>query len=100
MRDKREAITVSGHQTGERVLAHDGRSVLREVELWGQIHEMTLPKQRHPKVPCLSFPLNNCRIPDDCIDSKRYPLFMAREVMRQLIDNLCVTTAVHPGALS
>jgi len=41
-----------------------------------------------------------CRIPDDCIDSKRYPLFMAREVMRQLIDNLCVTTAVHQGALS
>jgi hypothetical protein len=42
----------------------------------------------------------SCRIPDDCIDSKRYPLFMAREVMRQLIDNLCVATAVHPGALS
>jgi RHS repeat-associated protein len=41
-----------------------------------------------------------CRIPDHCIDSKRYPLFMAREVMRQLIDNLCVTTAVQPGALS
>jgi hypothetical protein len=40
------------------------------------------------------------RIRDDCIDSKRYPLFMAREVMRQLIDNLCVTTAVQPGALS
>jgi hypothetical protein len=42
----------------------------------------------------------SCRIPDHCIDSKRYPLFMAREVMRQLIDNLCVTTAVQPGALS
>lgn len=42
----------------------------------------------------------SCRIPDDYIDSKRYPLFMAREVMRQLIDNLCVTSAVHPGALS
>jgi hypothetical protein len=41
-----------------------------------------------------------CRIPDDCIDSKRYPLFMAREVMRQLIDNLCVTSAVHPGDVS
>jgi hypothetical protein len=26
--------------------------------------------------------LFSCRIPDDCIDSKRYPLFMAREVMR------------------
>jgi hypothetical protein len=25
------------------------------------------------------------RIPDDCIDSKRYPLFMAREVMRGAI---------------
>ena len=24
----------------------------------------------------------NCRIPDDCIDSKRYPLFIAREAMR------------------
>ena len=44
--------------------------------------------------------MDTCRIPDDCIDSKRYPLFMAREVMRQLIDNLCVTPAVHPGALS
>ena len=46
------------------------------------------------------FDIYKCRIPDDCIDSKRYPLFMAREVMRQLIDNLCVTTAVHQGALS
>jgi hypothetical protein len=43
---------------------------------------------------------SSCRIPDDCIDSKRYPLFMVREVMRQLIDNLCITSAVHPGALS
>jgi hypothetical protein len=42
----------------------------------------------------------SCRIPDDCIDSKRYPLFMAKEVMRKLIDNLCVTPAVNPGALS
>ena len=29
-----------------------------------------------------------CRIPDDCIDSKRYPLFMARDVMRVLIEQL------------
>ena len=28
---------------------------------------------------------SSCRIPDDCIDSKRYPLFMAREVMRGVI---------------
>ena len=30
----------------------------------------------------------SCRIPDDCIDSKRYPLFMARDVMRVLIEQL------------
>ena len=29
-----------------------------------------------------------CRIPDDCIDNKRYPLFIAREVMQALIDQL------------
>ncbi len=32
--------------------------------------------------------LRKCRIPDDCIDSKRYPLFMARDVMRVLIEQL------------
>ena len=32
--------------------------------------------------------LLSCRIPDDCIDSKRYPLFMARDVMRVLIEQL------------
>ncbi len=31
---------------------------------------------------------DSCRIPDDCIDSKRYPLFMARDVMRVLIEQL------------
>ena len=29
-----------------------------------------------------------CLIPDDCIDYKRYPLFMARSVMRELIKRL------------
>ncbi|MDF1483173.1 SDR family NAD(P)-dependent oxidoreductase [Extensimonas sp. H3M7-6] len=28
----------------------------------------------------------NCRIPDDCIDSRRYPLFMARAVLQALIE--------------
>ncbi|MCM2479988.1 serine/threonine-protein kinase [Serpentinimonas maccroryi] len=32
--------------------------------------------------------LLNCRIPDDCIDSKRYPLFIAREAMRALVYDL------------
>ena len=32
--------------------------------------------------------LPNCRIPDDWIDTKRYALFMARDVMRALIDQM------------
>ncbi|KAF1041402.1 MAG: hypothetical protein GAK35_03331 [Herbaspirillum frisingense] len=30
----------------------------------------------------------SCRIPDDCISENRYPLFMARAVMRGLIESL------------
>ena len=36
---------------------------------------------------------SNCSIPDDCIDPKRYPLFMARAVLQELIDNLQQTPA-------
>ena len=32
--------------------------------------------------------LPSCRIPDDWIDTKRYALFMARDVMRALIDQM------------
>jgi hypothetical protein len=52
-------MTIGGHPTDKRVLAHDASSVLRVVELLERVHEKTVPKQRHPKVPCLSFPLNN-----------------------------------------
>jgi hypothetical protein len=44
------------------VLAHDA---LRDggvgvVEMFGQVHiRMNVPKQRQPKLPCWSFPLNN-----------------------------------------
>ncbi|MCW5238736.1 hypothetical protein D5047_21855 [Verminephrobacter eiseniae] len=37
----------------------------------------------------------SCRIPDDCIDSKRYPLFMARAVLQELIESLQST----PGSV-
>ena len=36
----------------------------------------------------------NCRIPDDCIDPKRYPLFMARAVLQELIESLQSTRGV------
>ena len=40
--------------------------------------------------------LMECRIPDDCIDSNRYPLFMARAVLKELIESLQSTQAVKP----
>ena len=44
----------------------------------------------------LSDLLASCRIPDDCIDSNRYPLFMARAVLKELIESLQSTQAVKP----
>ena len=38
--------------------------------------------------------INRCRIPDDCIDPKRYPLFMARAVLQELIESLQSTRGV------
>ena len=35
-----------------------------------------------------------CRIPDDCIDKNRYPLFMARSVLRELIESLPSTRSL------
>ena len=40
--------------------------------------------------------VTSCRIPDDCIDSKRYPLFMARSVLQELIKSLQSTQGVKP----
>ena len=37
-----------------------------------------------------------CRIPDDCIDLKRYPLFMAKAVLQELIESLQSTGSVKP----
>lgn len=38
--------------------------------------------------------VDNCRIPDDCIDKNRYPLFMARSVLRELIESLPSTRSL------
>ena len=37
-----------------------------------------------------------CRIPDDCISENRYPLFMARAVMRELIESLQSPSEARP----
>ena len=38
--------------------------------------------------------MDKCRIPDDCIDKNRYPLFMARSVLRELIESLPSTRSL------
>ena len=40
--------------------------------------------------------VRSCRIPDDCIDSKRYPLFIARAVLKELIESLQSIQGVKP----
>ena len=42
----------------------------------------------------------NCPAPDDSIDPKRYPLFMARAVMRSLFDELLAGRSPGPSAHS
>jgi len=37
-----------------------------------------------------------CRIPDDCIDPKRYPLFIARAVLQELIESSQSTSGAKP----
>ena len=46
--------------------------------------------------PGLVMNLSTCRIPDDCIDSKRYPLFIARAVLKELIESLQSIQGVKP----
>ena len=43
---------------------------------------------------------SSCRIPDDYIDARRYPLLAAREVMRQVVDDLLGRSTFAPGALA
>jgi len=54
------------------------------------------PIERVPIAAFLSGCMDSCRIPDDCIDSKRYPLFMARAVLKELIESLQSTQGVKP----
>ena len=42
----------------------------------------------------MKFYVASCRIPDDCIDKNRYPLFMARSVLRELIESLPSTRSL------
>ena len=50
----------------------------------------------HLLVASIPILLPKCRIPDDCIDSKRYPLFIARAVLEELIESLQSIQGVKP----
>ncbi|MFC3307498.1 AAA family ATPase, partial [Ottowia pentelensis] len=51
---------------------------------------LTLGDSKH-NVPLDNWGSGTCRIPDDYIDENRYPLFMARAVLRELIESLQAT---------
>ena len=62
-------------------------------------------RPRHEQVVLCSFEMldepqvqtsHKCRIPDDYIDENRYPLFMARAVLRELIESLQATGSATP----
>ena len=57
-------------------------------------------KVQYQQTPCASGEEkaldDSCRIPDDCIDSNRYPLFMARAVLQELIESLQSSQEVKP----
>ena len=42
------------------------------------------------------YSLATCSIPDDCIDFKRYPLFIARAVLQELVESLQSNRGVTP----
>jgi para-aminobenzoate synthetase/4-amino-4-deoxychorismate lyase len=75
-----------------------GRAVaLREAVCEAVVRLQDLPRvQGWAFINSLRGWLANCRIPDDCIDSKRYPLFMARAVLKELIESLQSTQGVKP----
>jgi len=66
----------------------------------GMAHKRKKPKETKPQQlkksrKCGGYePIHNqgeqnlCRIPDNCIDKNRYPLFMARAVLRELVQSL------------
>ena len=54
------------------------------IEVWRDKRKQPISFYRHA----------SCRIPDDCIDKNRYPLFMARSVLRELIESLPSTRSL------
>ncbi|MFD2378102.1 hypothetical protein ACFSTJ_12355 [Ottowia pentelensis] len=56
---------------------------------------LTLGDSKH-NVPLDNWGSGTCRIPDDYIDENRYPLFMARAVLRELIESLQATGSATP----
>jgi hypothetical protein len=40
-------------------------------------------------------PFSICHIPDDCVDKRRFPLFLARDALRELIERFCQESEGH-----
>ena len=55
---------------------------------------------QHPTGKVPRWASTTCRIPDDCMAPRRYPLLAARKAMRHLVDDLLGRSILAPGALS
>ncbi len=62
------------------------KTPLDAMQRWYESHPHLFVKR-----PCNLAGCDRCKVPDDCIDPRRYPLFMARATMRALIADLRAT---------
>lgn len=94
------------HQTAQKINAiHPRHLNIQRDDVWIELPNHFSGNQGIIRCPyALHVPLaiddfgeqTTCRIPDDCIDSKRYPLFIARAVLKELIESLQSTQGVKP----
>ena len=89
-----ETLTAEGVEAGSKLMPKDTIMIV----VRGMILAHTFPVAR-TLVPAafnqdMKALVVSCRIPDDCIDKNRYPLFMARSVLRELIESLPSTRSL------
>ncbi len=82
-------VALYNHQLPQSALKSS--TPMQAMKDWYQTHPHLFHKRPYDRTGC-----DSCRIPDDCIDSKRYPLFMARAVLKELIESLQSTQGVKP----
>ena len=86
-------MTVTNRATVTRTTAV---TLLSDIDLSSSLVGVDQLFNNDPDIPLSNTIGPSCCIPDDCIDSKRYPLFMARAVLQELIESLQSSQEVKP----